>query len=173
MPGFTIQKAHKYSDRRTRQHGGPKLVFPSSLYKLITLIYYYKPKYVTEIPGAVLSYPIYSLQLQTGCYWHMHHPPSAETEDRTTSRIHIFLTCSFTCGTILQQRFSTFSVPLLVELFYSRGSQPFLFLYLWNYFTAQVLNLFCSFTCGTILQQRFSTFSDPQTSKILRFGSGN
>jgi len=28
------------------------------------LIYYYKPKHRPEIPATVLSYPIYSLQLQ-------------------------------------------------------------------------------------------------------------
>jgi len=39
-------------------------VFPSSLYKLFMLIYYYRP----EIPATVLSYPIYSLQLQIGGY---------------------------------------------------------------------------------------------------------
>ena len=42
--------------------------FPSSLYKLFMLIYYYKPNYRPEIPSTVLSYPIYSLQLQIGGY---------------------------------------------------------------------------------------------------------
>jgi len=41
----------------------------------------------------------------------MHHPPNVEIEDRTTSRVCNFLTFSFSCGTILQQRFSTFYDP--------------------------------------------------------------
>jgi len=41
----------------------------------------------------------------------MHHLPSVEIEDGTTSRVHNFLVFSFTCGTILQLRFSTFSYP--------------------------------------------------------------
>ena len=46
----------------------------------------------------------------------MYHPPNVETEDRTSSRVHNFLTLSFTCGTILQQRSSTFSDPQTSKL---------------------------------------------------------